>query len=429
MAGEGVVARVVRRNSHDRSRAVSGQHVIRDVDRDFASREGIDGVRSGEDAAHAPRFGDAFAFGAFLGLFEVIFDGGLVVGCGQIVDPLVFGGDHHEGDAENRIGPRGEDFEFTVESLNVEEDLRADRTADPVALDLFERVAPFEPFQSVEHALRIGRYAQQPLLHAFLHYGESAAHRQSVFYLVVGQHRTQLRAPVDHRIGAEGETVVLQHLFTPMLVHCGPLGGREMQFRRAGCVQPFGAAAGERLLQLADRARLLFVAAVVTVEHFQESPLRPLVVPRIAGAHFAIPVERKADLVELLAVTGDVVIGGDGRMLSRLDGILLGRQPEGVVTHRMQHVEAALALVTGEDVRGDVSQRMADVQAGARRIGKHVEHVVFRSRSVDLDAVGSALLPALLPFRFQFFEVVFHGVNEFSGNALSDRAKFIFRQK
>ena len=345
MTGEGIVARVVRRHGHDRSGAVSRQHVVRDVDRYLASREGVDGIRTGEDAAHAPRLGDALALGAFLGLFEIILDGRLVFGRGELVDPFVFGSDDHEGDAEDRVGARGEDFEFAVETAHVEEDLCTLRAADPVTLDLFERFAPLERFQSVEHSLRIGRHAQQPLLHAFLYDGIAAAHRQPVLHLVVGQHRTQLRAPVDHRVGAVGQAVVLQHLFAPVLVHARPVGGREMQFGGAGRINPFGAAAGERLFQLPDRARLLPVAAIVAAEHFQEGPLRPLVVARVAGAHFAVPVERETDLVELFAVTGDVVFGGDGRMLSRLDGVLFGRQTEGVVAHRMQHVETALALV------------------------------------------------------------------------------------
>ena len=83
--------------------------------------------------------------------------------------------------------------------------------------------------------------------------------------------------------------------------------------------------------QLLDRAGLLPVVAVVGAEHFEERPLRPFVVARIAGADFAVPVEREADFVQLLAVAGDVLLGGDGRMLARLDGVLFGRKAEGVV--------------------------------------------------------------------------------------------------
>ena len=43
-----------------------------------------------------------------------------------------------------------DNVEFSVGALDVEEDLGAFRTADPVALDLLQRVAPLEPLQSVD---------------------------------------------------------------------------------------------------------------------------------------------------------------------------------------------------------------------------------------------------------------------------------------
>ena len=74
---------------------------------------------------------------------------------------------------------------FRSGALDVEEDLGAFRTADPVALDLLQRVAPLEPFQSVEHPLGVGRYAEQPLFHLLLFDGKAAAFGESVLHLVV----------------------------------------------------------------------------------------------------------------------------------------------------------------------------------------------------------------------------------------------------
>jgi len=186
-----------------------------------------------------------------------------------------------------------------------------------------------------------------------------------------------------------------------------------VQFLRAGDVQPFGAVPLEGRGQLLDRAGLLPVVAVVGAEHFEERPLRPFVVARIAGADFAVPVEREADFVQLLAVAGDVLLGGDGRMLARLDGVLFGRKAEGVVAHRMQDVEALLALVARVDVRGDVAQRMAHMQAGARRIGEHVQHIEFGPRRIGLDLVGFILLPAALPLGLDLLEIVLHDIARF----------------
>ena len=67
-----------------------------------------------------------------------------------------------------------------------------------------------------------------------------------------------------------------------------------------------------------------------------------------------------------------VVIAG---MSAGLDGVLLGRQAEGVPAHRVQHVEAAHPLVPAQDVGGGVAFGMADVQPGAAGVGEHVQDV------------------------------------------------------
>ncbi len=143
-------------------------------------------------------------------------------------------------------------------------------------------------------------------------------------------------------------------------------------------------------------------------EHLEERPLRPLVVSGVARAHLAVPVERESDLVQLFAVAGDVLLGRDGGMLPRLDRILLGGKAEGVVTHRVEDVESLEPLVARVDVRGDVAQRMADVQARSRRVGEHVQHVEFGPRGVRLHLVGFVRPPAALPFGLDLLEIVLH---------------------
>ena len=62
-------------------------------------------------------------------------------------------------------------------------------------------------------------------------------------------------------------------------------------------------------------------------------------------------------------------------MLPGLDRVLLGRQPEGVEAHRVQHVVVGHPLEAGVDVGADEPQRVADVEAAARWIREHVQHV------------------------------------------------------
>ena len=78
-------------------------------------------------------------------------------------------------------------------------------------------------------------------------------------------------------------------------------------------------------------------------------------------------------------MVGDVVVGPGRGMDALLDGRVLGRQAEGVPAHGVQHIEAAGALVAGDHVAHGVVAHMAHVDA-PRRIGEHLQHVVFRPR-------------------------------------------------
>ena len=133
-----------------------------------------------------------------------------------------------------------------------------------------------------------------------------------------------------------------------------------------------------------------------------------MVVLRVAGAHLAVPVERESDVVQLLAVACDVGNCSDLRMLSGLDGILLGRQAIGVVAHRVEHVVALKSLEACVDVGCYVSKRVAHMQTGARRIGEHVEYVELLFLLVLSGVVGLVLNPLGLPFLLDFSEIVFH---------------------
>ena len=98
------------------------------------------------------------------------------------------------------------------------------------------------------------------------------------------------------------------------------------------------------------------------------------------------------------------------RVLAGFDRVLLGGQAERVVAHRVQHVVAGHALVAADDVGGGVAFRVADVQAGAARVGKHVEHVEFRLGGIEVriararGAEGFFGLPACLPLGLELAE-------------------------
>ena len=122
------------------------------------------------------------------------------------------------------------------------------------------------------------------------------------------------------------------------------------------------------------------------LEEPAEDPLRPAHVARVGGVDLAVPVVGEAERLELLAVARDVARGRHARVLAGLHRVLLGGQTERVPAHRVEHVEAAHALVAREHVGRDVALRVTDVQPLAGRVREHVEHVVLRPRGIDLGA-------------------------------------------
>lgn len=132
----------------------------------------------------------------------------------------------------------------------------------------------------------------------------------------------------------------------------------------------------------------------------------------VAGAHLTIPVVAETDFIHLLTVVVDVFLCGDSRMCSGLDSILLRWKSVGVVAHRVKHVKTFQTLVTSEDIRCDISERMAHVKTCSRRIRKHIQNIKFRFIVVYLNLINLVLTPVLLPFFLDFFKIIFHNISK-----------------
>ncbi len=278
----------------------------------------------------------------------------------------------------------------------------------PVALRFLQRVSPVEFFEVGEQTPGIGAHTQTPLVHHFLLHRVAAAQAQPLAHLVVGEHRAERRTPIHHRVAQVGYAPVHESVAFLARVHGVPFGCRELQLLGAGRMQPLGAVSVEMGRKLGHGACGIGRSVVVAFEHALERPLRPLVVRRVAGAYLAAPVVAETYLLQLRAVARYVVDSGLLRMLSRLYGILLGRQAVGVVAHRVKHVESAQAFVTRIYVAGYVAQRMTHMQACARRVGEHVEYIEFRTRRVLAHTVYLLVAPILLQARFYLLRIVVH---------------------
>ena len=132
----------------------------------------------------------------------------------------------------------------------------------------------------------------------------AAALAAPVDHLLVGEHRLVVGAPLDRRLGAVGEAAL---------------------------------------------------------EHLEEDPLRPAVVVGLVGRDLARPVDRDAPAAELLAEGLDRLLGRDARVLAGADRVVLGREAEGVVAHRVDDLEAVAAPEVRDRVADRVALQVADV--------------------------------------------------------------------
>ena len=278
--------------------------------------------------------------------------------------------------------------------------LRAAGAADPVALHGLDLLRPIQKLQVVEQAIRVGGDAHHPLAQALAEDREIAALRTPIGGdFLVGQHRAQARAPVDHGVGEVDEAELIDR---GMLFR----GGEIAEVAAVLC----GASARHQIAhEILDRTGFLLLLVEPGVINLQEDPLRPTVKLRIRRSDGAAAVMPQAQRVELAGHVRDVRLGGRARVRTCLDRVLFRRQPKGVVAQGVQNVLAQHAVVTGENIRGDVAQRVSHVQACAGGVGKHVldvelvsgqlltsGEVTHRVRCIERTVVHPVALPFLL---------------------------------
>ena len=290
------------------------------------------------------------------------------------IDQRMFRREHHVGGAVKRVRSRGEYPDFFVVDLKI--DFRAFASADPISLEQLDSLRPIEAFKFINQSLRVSGNAQHPLPHRPPDDWKSADFAFAINHFFVRQNGAKLRTPVHQHIGNVSEANFIRILAAISLDRLGPV-----RFR----IEP-------RIINL------------------EKDPLRPFEVTRIGGVDFTVPIIGETDPLQLRFEFRDVLAGGDGRMLAALDRVLLGRQPERVPAHRMEDIEPAHPFVTRDDVGGRIAFRMSDVQTGAARIRKHIEHVEFRLGRIEVFLArircvkNLALIPDGLPLGLNLVE-------------------------
>src|SRR5262245_27714000 len=219
----------------------------------------------------------------------------------------MFRREHQERTAIKSVGSRSENANLLVYILNLEIDLRAFASGNPIALQQLDSFRPIKFVESLEQSLRISSDAQHPLPHGPSDNREPANFAFSIYNLLVGQNRAQLRTPVDRNIS---------YISEPDIVGiCSAIARNRF---RAGClrVEP-------------------------GIVDLQENPLCPFVISRVRRVDLPLPIVRETNPLQLALKFSDVFTRGDCRMLASLDRVLLRGQTERVPAHRMQDVEAA----------------------------------------------------------------------------------------
>ena len=348
LAGEIEVALVVRRAAEDRAGAVFHQDEVGDIDRQRPVR--AERVADPEPGIDAPLLGALDRRLAGAGPAALLDEAGdLRVFPGDLRGQRVLGRDRAEARPEDRVVPRGVDVEPAVAPDHREGEAETLGAADPVLLHRPHLVGPaFEPGERDAQILRVVGDAEEPLRHLALLHGCAGAPAAAVDHLLVGEHRPVDRVPVDPAAGAVEEAAF---------------------------------------------------------EEVEEHRLLVAVIARMAGGELAAPVDRKPHRAELAPHRGDILVGPRAGVDALLHGRVLGRHAERVPAHRVQHVEAAGALVARDHVAHRVVPHMPHVDA-PRRVGEHLQHVVFRARRIGRDDEGAALVPDRLPMGLVFPGVV-----------------------
>ncbi len=341
-------------HGHDGARPVIHQDIIGDPDRDALARKRVDHLPARVQAllfllaGNLPHPGFAAAPG-HVGP-QALF----LRGTGEkLAAQGMVGGEKHERGAEDGVDPRREDLDARPAALEAERDQGPLARPDPVPLHLDDMLGPLsEHPMAVEEFLGIGRDLQEPVLHFLQLDGRFAPPAAAAGRLLVSQHRLALGAPVDPAFLAESQP---------------PL------------------------------------------EHLQEDPLVPLVVLGQAGVDLPRPVVAEPEPLELALHVRDVVEGPLLGVDPVLDGRVFGGHPEGVPADRMEDVKTPHQPETGEDIADGIVPDMTHVDP-ARRIGIHLQAVIFRAAGVLGGLEHRLLVPGSLPLGLDLAEWigVFH---------------------
>ena len=339
------------RYSHDGAGAVAHQNIIGNENRNLGVVYRIDGANAFQ--LHTGLFLDQ------LGALEIRLACCFLTVCAnrinvaQLVRPLLnhrmLRRDNHVGCAEQRVRT-GSIYRQRIAFRCLEIYFRARRTADPVFLLGLDALDIVNIVQIINQTLCVFGNLEHPLALILADNLAAAALANAVDNFFIRQYTLTAGAPVDCHF----------------LLVCQSL-----------------------------------------LEQLQENPLCPLVVARVRGVDFTVPVKGQTQCLELALKACNIALGDLSRMYVVLDGKVLGRQTECIPAHRVQNVVALHAALSCDDIQCGVGTRMAYVQTCAGRIRKFNQRIKLRLGIIRCCSKSLLIVPGFLPLCFNGFKIVF----------------------
>ena len=204
-------------DGHDRAGSILHQHIVGDEYRYLLTADGVCNGATQRDACLLALGGAAQLGAPRERLFDVIGDGLLVAGSFSKPQHVrVFGSEHEEGRAKERVGAGREDGVFGAELVAAEDHLGALRAADPIALHRLDVLGPVDRVQILKQPVGVVGDLEEPLFELTDLDLSAAALAAAVDYLLVGQDGLVARAPVDVGLLPVGEPGLKEFVEDPL---------------------------------------------------------------------------------------------------------------------------------------------------------------------------------------------------------------------
>ena len=326
-AGEREVPLVVRRHRHDGAGPVLHEDVGRGVTGHPLPVHRVHRVHAEERSLLRVRLLPGHERGRALALQERSY---AVPGPAQLGEPphrRVLEREHEERDAPQRVRAGREDGDPIARLGDLELDLRTPAPPDPVALHRDDTLRPVHQLvHVVQERVGVVGDLEEPLGEVAALDGRAAPLAGPRDHLLVREDRLVLRAPVDRRLPAVGQTAI---------------------------------------------------------EQLKEEPLRPAVVLRVARREAPAPVERHPHPLERRRLLLDVGVGPLLRVDAASDRRVLRGEPERVPADGMQDVVPLHRPETGYGIPAAEGFGVAHMEV-TRWVGEHVEGVEARASVIGI---------------------------------------------